>query len=78
MSKPKSNGLVELVDEKPGIDNNSWNCMDFGFSQAMRKINHGMLPMPVFFKRKTGIALIVTDANDTLGQWNGIKKSHAN
>lgn len=29
MGKPHSNGLVELVDEKPNMDNNSWNCMDF-------------------------------------------------
>ena len=50
----------------------------FGFSQAMRKINHGMLPMPVFFKRKTGIALIVTDVHDTPGQWNGTKENYAN
>lgn len=29
MGKPQSNGLVELVDEKTSLDNNSWNCMDF-------------------------------------------------
>lgn len=29
MGRPKSNGIVELVDEKPSIDSNSWNCMDF-------------------------------------------------
>lgn len=29
MAKQLNNGLVEFVDEKPGTDNNSWNCMDF-------------------------------------------------
>lgn len=29
MGRPQNNGLVELVDEKPSLDNNSWNCMDF-------------------------------------------------
>lgn len=29
MSRPQSNGLVELVDERPGNDSKSWNCMDF-------------------------------------------------
>lgn len=27
MNKPKSNGLVELVDEKQ-LDSRAWNCMD--------------------------------------------------
>lgn len=29
MSRPKNNGLVELVDEEQGLDNRVWNCMDF-------------------------------------------------
>lgn len=29
MSKPQSNGLVELVDEKQDMDSSSWHCMDF-------------------------------------------------
>ena len=29
MGRPKSNGIVELVDEKTSMDNSSWNCMDF-------------------------------------------------
>ncbi len=29
MGRPKSNGIVELVDEKQNMDNDSWNCMDF-------------------------------------------------
>lgn len=29
MGRPKSNGIVELVDEKTSIDNRAWNCMDF-------------------------------------------------
>lgn len=28
MKKTESNGIVELVDEKQGLDS-SWNCMDF-------------------------------------------------
>lgn len=28
MSKPKSNGIVEIVNEKQDMDG-SWNCMDF-------------------------------------------------
>ena len=27
MGRPRGNGLVELVDERP--DGRSWNCMDF-------------------------------------------------
>ena len=29
MGKPKSNGLVVLVDERAGLDSSAWNCMDF-------------------------------------------------
>lgn len=29
MSRPQNNGLVEFVDERQGLDGNSWNCMDF-------------------------------------------------
>lgn len=28
MGRPQSNGVVELVDERSGMDG-SWNCMDF-------------------------------------------------
>ncbi len=27
--RPKGNGIVELIDEKQGLDNSSWNCMNF-------------------------------------------------
>lgn len=29
MNRPQNNGLVELVDERQGLDNRGWNCMDF-------------------------------------------------
>lgn len=29
MGRPQNNGLIEFVDEKPKLDNGSWNCMDF-------------------------------------------------
>lgn len=28
MGRPQGNGIVEIMDEKPELDN-SWNCMDF-------------------------------------------------
>lgn len=28
-NRPKSNGIIEIIDEKQGLDDNSWNCMDF-------------------------------------------------
>lgn len=29
MGKPQNNGLVEFIDDNQGMDNGSWNCMDF-------------------------------------------------
>lgn len=29
MGRPQSNGLVELVDERPKSDAKAWHCMDF-------------------------------------------------
>lgn len=37
MGRPKNNGLVDFVDEKSGMDNNSWNCMDFWLFSGREK-----------------------------------------
>lgn len=29
MGRPRGNGLVELVDERPKSDGGAWHCMDF-------------------------------------------------
>ena len=65
MKKPESNGIVELVDEKQGLDS-SWNCMDFHLFSFKEKINHGKPHMPVFLLQNQGIVLIKIYA---LGMW---------
>lgn len=54
MSKPKSNGLVELVDEKPGMDNNSWNCMDFWLFSGNEEDKSWDASHARFLQAKTG------------------------
>ena len=69
MERPQNNGLVELVDEKPSLDNSSWNCMDFWLFSGKEEDKSWVLPMPVFLLPNPETALIRVYALDTPGQW---------
>lgn len=54
MGKPISNGIVELVDEKPSIDSNSWNCMDFWHFSGREEDNSWDASHTRFLAAKSG------------------------
>ena len=54
MSRPQNNGLVEFIDDKPGIDGRSWNCMDFWLFSGDEEDKSWEASHSRFLQAKTG------------------------